>query len=367
MKIEAAVLHGTDQPFELESIELEAPRDREVLVRVVSTGICHSDLAVRAGDLPLPTPVILGHEGSGVVDQVGPGVSKVEPGDHVVMTFTSCGECTACQDGHPVYCAQSAAMNLSGTRADGSTAYRRDGATIFGHFVGQSSFATYALVTDRAIVKVPKHLSLELLSPLGCGVQTGAGTVMNVLRPPYGSALAVTGSGTVGLSAIMAARVVGCATIIAVDVNEARLRLAEELGATHTIDSGQGDLTEQLMDATSGRGVDFCLDTTGLQHVMTAAYGALAVRGTLGLVGVSPAGTRVDLDPWGMLGGRTVNGNMEGDVIPDRFIPYLLDLYEQGRFPFDRLITQCGPLGAINEAVAAIERGDVVKAVLAVG
>jgi aryl-alcohol dehydrogenase len=369
--ITAAVLHGTDQPFQIEHVELESPRAREVLVRVVATGICHSDLAVRAGDLPLPTPVILGHEGSGIVEAVGDGVAKVVPGDHVVMSFAFCGACVPCQSGHPVYCVNSAAMNLSGTRADGSTAYRRDGETLYGHFVGQSSFATHALVHDSAVVKVPADLPLELLSPLGCGVQTGAGTVMNVLRPQYGSSLAVTGSGTVGLSAIMAARVVGCSTIVAVDVHESRLRLAEELGATHTILSGDGDgdgdLAGQLRAATGGHGVDFCVDTTGLQAVMAAGYGALAVRGTLSLVGVSPAGNRIDLHPWSILVGRTVSGNMEGDVVPDRFIPYLLDLHEQGRFPFDRLVTQCGGLADINDAVEAIERGDVVKAVLAVG
>lgn len=367
MEIKAAVLHGTEQDFQLQDVELDAPRDAEVLVRVVATGICHSDLAVRAGDLPLPTPVILGHEGAGVVEQVGSAVTKVAPGDHVVMSFAFCGTCLACQGGHPVYCEQSAAMNLSGTRADGSTAYRRDGEQLFGHFVGQSSFATHALVHHSAVVKVPEHLSLELLSPIGCGVQTGAGTVMNDLRPDYGSSLAVTGTGTVGMSALLAAQVVGCSTIIAVDVNEPRLELAKELGATHTIVSGEGDLAEQLREATGGRGLDYIVDTTGLQPVMTAAYGALAVRGTLSLVGVSPVGNKIDLDPWSILAGRTVSGNMEGDVVPDRFIPYLLDLHEQGRFPFDRLITQCGGLGEINEAVAAIERGDVVKAVLSVG
>ena len=367
MEIEAAVLSGVGQSFELGRVELEGPRDREVLVRVEATGICHSDLAVRNGDLPLPTPVILGHEGAGVVEQVGAGVTKVKPGDHVAMSFTSCGECVQCQAGHPVYCLTSAAMNLSGTRADGSTAYRRDGTQLYGHFVGQSSFASYALVTDRAVVKVPEHLPFELLAPLGCGVQTGAGSVMETFRPPYGSTLAVTGSGTVGISAIMAAHVVGCAKIIAVDIHEPRLRLAEELGATDTIVSGSGDLTEQLVDKTDGLGVDFILDTTGLQPVMTAAFGALAVRGTLGLVGVSPPGTRIDLDPWGILLGRTVNGNMEGDVVPDKFIPYLLDLHEQGRFPIDRLNTHCGGLADINGAVERIESGEVVKAVLSVG
>lgn len=216
------------------------------------------------------------------------------------------------------------------------------------------------------MVKVAKDVPLELVAPLGCGVQTGAGSVMVTFRPPYGSSLAVSGSGSVGLSAIMAARVVGCSSIIAVDVNEARLRLAEELGATHTITAGQGDLTEQIMDATAGQGVDFCLDTTGLQPVIMSASQALAIRGTLGLVGVSPPGTRVDLDPWAMLIARTVSGNMEGDVVPDAFIPYLLDLYAQGRFPFDRMIAQCGALDEINGAVEAIERGEVIKAVLTV-
>lgn len=365
MKVDSALLHGVGESFSLESVEIEAPREREVLVRIVATGICHSDLAVRNGDLPLPTPVILGHEGAGVVEEVGSGVSKVHPGDHVALSFAFCGACTECASGHPVYCVQSAAMNLSGTRADGSTAYTQNGAPVYGHFVGQSSFATHALVDASAVVRVPADLPLELLAPLGCGVQTGAATVMNDFRPPYGSSIAVTGVGTVGLSAIMAAEVVGCSKIIAVDVHDERLALAEELGATDVINSSDGELGERLLEA-SGAGVDFCLDTTGLQPVMTAASQALAVRGTLGVVGVSPPGTRIDLDPWGMLLGRSVRGNMEGDAVPDIFIPYLIDLYRQGRFPFDRIVTQCGGLDAINDAVAAIERGEVVKGVLTI-
>jgi aryl-alcohol dehydrogenase len=367
MKIDSAVLDGPKQSFSLQTIDLEQPREREVLVRVASTGICHSDLAVRDGHLPLPTPVILGHEGSGVVQQVGGAVRKVAPGDHVAMSFAFCGECVQCQSGHPVYCTQSAAMNLSGTRADGSTAYRRNGETVYGHFVGQSSFASHALVDETAVVKVAKDLPLELLSPLGCGVQTGAATVMNDFHPPYGSSLAVTGAGTVGLSAVMAAAVVGCSKIIAVDIHDSRLALARDLGATNTVNSREGDLSERLLEATGGAGLDFCLDTTGLQPVITAASQALGIRGTLGVVGVSPPGTRIDLDPWGMLLGRTVRGNMEGDAVPDVFIPYLLELYSQGRFPFDKLVTNCGGLDQINDAVSAIESGDVVKAVLSLG
>ncbi len=364
MNIDSAVLHGVGEPFALERVELDAPRDREVLVRIVATGICHSDLSVRDGHLPLPMPVILGHEGSGIVEAVGSGVTRVAPGDHVVLSYAYCGECVQCQSGHPVYCVKSTAMNLSGTREDGSTAYRRNGETVYGHFVGQSSFASHALVHDSATVKVSGDVPLELLAPLGCGIQTGAGTVMNQFHPPYGSSLAVTGAGTVGLSAIMAARAVGCATIIAVDVHDSRLELARELGATHTINAREGAVRKRVRKATGGPGVDFCLDTTGQQAVITEAFGTLGARGTLGIVGVSPPGTRVDLDPFHFLAGRSIRGNMEGDVVPSLFIPYLLDLHAQGRFPFDRLITNCGGLDQINDAIDAIAGGDVVKAVL---
>ena len=367
MRIDAAVLEEVDGPLAVGEIELEEPRDDEVLVRVHAAAICHSDIAARRGDLPLPMPVILGHEGAGVVEAAGAGVRKVAPGDHVALTFTSCGHCGPCQGGHPVYCDHSAAMNLSGTRGDGSTAYRRGGEEVYGHFVGQSTFATHVVASERSVVKVDDDLPMELLAPLGCGVQTGAGTVMNVLRPPYGSSFAAIGAGTVGLSALMAAVAVGCETVIAVDVVGSRLELAAELGATRTIDSREGDLTERLLEATGGRGVDFCVDTTGLGDVVAAAYAGLAVRGTLGLVGVSPAGTRFDFEPWSFLPGRTVTGNMEGDVVPDRFIPYLLGLYRQGRFPLDRLITGCGGLEDLGAAVAAVEGGEVVKAVVTVG
>ena len=364
MQIEAAVLRGRGQKFELEQVELEGPREDEVLVRIVATGICHSDLAVVSGDLPLPTPIVLGHEGSGIVEMVGARVARVQPGDHVVLTFASCGSCLSCLSGHPIYCVHSAAMNLSGTRLDGTTCLREGSEIVYGHFVGQSSFASYALVHERAAIKVTKDAPLELLAPLGCGIQTGAGSVFNVFQPPYGSSIAVTGTGSVGLSAVMAAKAIGCATIVAVDISDSRLQLAVELGATHTINSNDVDLTEQLRAATGGEGLNFCLDTTGLPKVISDAFGALGARGRLGLVGVSPAGSRIELDPWAILSGRVVEGNMEGDVIPDVFIPYLIDLQKQGRFPFERLISAFGDLASINAAVEATSSGEIVKAVL---
>src|SRR4051812_46882945 len=226
MKIEAAVVDEPGGPFNLAELELEEPRDHEVLIRIVATGICHSDLAVRDGDLPLPTPVVLGHEGSGVVERVGSAVTRVAAGDHVVITFASCGTCKMCAKGHPGYCLRFAELNLTGTRPDGSTAYTGAGGSVYGHFVGQSSFATYAIAPERAVVKVPDDAPLELLAPIGCGVQTGAGSVMNYLRPEAGSSIAVLGTGSVGLSGLMAAVVVGCSPIIAVDIQPDRLELA---------------------------------------------------------------------------------------------------------------------------------------------
>ena len=363
MKINAAVLEERHGRLKVQQLDLEKPRSDEVLVRLVATGVCHSDIAVVTGDLPLPTPIVLGHEGAGVVEVVGAAVTTVKPGDHVVLTFASCGSCGQCVSGHPVYCKASAAMNLSGTRADGSSAWSRNGARIHGHFVGQSSFGTHVVVHHSAAVPVDPSLPLELLAPLGCGVQTGAGTVFNVLRPPYGSTLAVTGTGSVGLSAVMAAVAIGCRRVIAVDVSEERLALAKKLGATDVVNSSNIDLADKLMALTGGAGVNFIVDTTGLQHVMTAAFAALSVRGRLGVVGVSPAGSRIDLDPWSILGGKSVEGNMEGDVVPSVFIPFLIDLFRQGRFPFDRLVTVCDGLEALDGIVHGHD-ASVVKAVV---
>jgi aryl-alcohol dehydrogenase len=363
VRFEAALLEAAGADFAIAELEIEEPRENEVLVRVAATGICHSDLAVRAGDLELPTPVILGHEGAGVVEAVGARVTTVARGDHVVMSYASCGACRQCRSGRSTYCESKSDLNLSGHRGDGSTAYRRGEQTIYGHFVGQSSFGTLAIAHESAVIGVPKDLPFTALAPLGCGVLTGAGAVIEALRPPAGSVLAVTGVGAVGLSAVLAARVAGCATIIAVDVHESRLALAAELGATHTIDAREGDLSARLGEASGGRGLDFCVDTSGRPEVITAGFEALGIRGTEMVLGVSPAGSVLEFDPWSMLN-RSVRGSRQGDVLPALFIPYLLELHAQGRFPFDRMITEFDSLAAINDAVAATERGDVVKAVL---
>ena len=362
--IKAAVVREKSGTFQLEDIQLEDPRDNEVLVRIHGVGVCHTDIVVRDQHFPTPLPAILGHEGAGVVEKVGAAVTKVAPGDHVVLTYASCGTCANCQKGMYGYCSQLYARNFSGARPDGSSpCCLAHGGTLSGFFFGQSSFAEYALATERNVVKVRDDLPIELMGPLGCGIQTGAGAVMNALKPGAGSSIAIFGAGSVGLAAVMAARVVGCTTIIAIDINPARLAIAEELGATHVVNGAEGDSPARIASLTDGEGVQYSLECTGIPKVLRQAVDCLRLTGVCGVIGVAPLGTEVKLDINNILFGRTVRGIIEGDSVPDIFIPQLAELWRQGRFPFDKLIRKYA-LADINEAVLASERGEVLKAVV---
>ncbi|MGW0763318.1 alcohol dehydrogenase catalytic domain-containing protein, partial [Streptomyces sp. NPDC002814] len=236
----AAVVESGGAPFTLSDVVLDEPGPHEALVRMVATGLCHTDLGVASGGLPFPLPGVLGHEGAGVVEAVGAAVTGVAPGDHVLLSFTSCGGCRNCRGGHPAYCATWLPLNLiGGRRADGSSTVSRGGEPLGGHFFGQSSFAERALADERSLVKVDADVPLDSIAPLGCGVQTGVGAVWNVLKPVTGSTVVVLGAGAVGLSAVMAAALTPATTIIAVDKVGERLSLAKELGATHTVDAGE--------------------------------------------------------------------------------------------------------------------------------
>ncbi|WP_374527006.1 NAD(P)-dependent alcohol dehydrogenase [Novosphingobium sp.] len=363
MKIQAAVTHAAHAPMDIEELELEDPRADEILVRVVGTGICHTDVVMRDHALPTPHPAVLGHEGAGIVERVGAAVTSVEPGDHVVMSFNSCGRCPACVDGAPSYCHAFFPLNILGARLDGSTPLSGASGPVHGNIFGQSSFATHALCNERNVVKVDKDLDLHMLGPLGCGVLTGAGSVFNSLELRAGRSIAVFGVGAVGLSAIMAARVVGAAAIMAVDLNADRLELATSLGATHTINAGTSDVLEAI-NAISPVGVDYVLDTTGNLGVIHTAVAALAPRGKCGLIGAMPPGSKLDLDTtYLMSGGRAVMGIVEGSADPQQLIPRLIGLWREGRFPFDRLISYYS-FAAINDAIADAEKGTAVKPVL---
>jgi aryl-alcohol dehydrogenase len=305
-------------------------------------------------------PLILGHEGAGVIESVGRDVTDVAVGDHVVLSYDSCGECRGCRSGRPSSCSAFNTLNLTGWPRSGSAAVLPDGAPVGSRWFGQSSFSAHAIATSRNVVVVDRALPLHLLGPLGCGIQTGAGAVLNVFGMRPGNSIAVFGVGAVGLAAVMAALVAGATTIVAVDLNPARLDQAAAFGATHTLDGNADALHSQIRSIIDG-GVDFAFDTTGSNTVVRTAIASLAVGGTCGMV-ATPAGG-VQLDGSVSLTGRCLRGIIEGDAIPQLLIPALIELWQQGRFPFDRLITTFA-LGDINAAEAAAASGDVIKPVL---
>ncbi len=360
MKIQAAVARQAHGAFTVETVELAPPNADELLVRLVATGICHTDLAIIDQIMPLPLPQILGHEGAGVVEAVGANVTGFAPGDHVVLTFNTCGQCAPCTDHHPAYCQSYPLLNFCGTRPDGSaTLQDAAGDALGGVFFGQSSFATHALSSPRNSIKVRQDAPLALLGPLGCGLSTGAGTVINVLQPGADTVLAVFGAGAVGLSALMAAKALGVRRIVAIDRVESRLTLARELGATDVIDTSRQDLGEALVALG---GVDQAIDTSGVPALIAAAVGALKERGTCILLGASKQ-SDVTLNILPLISGRVIRGVVNGDCDPAILIPQLVDWYLEGRFPIDRL-SAFYPLQDINQAVADSISGKTIKPIL---
>ena len=360
----AAVVESAGSGFALQEVGLEEPRDDEVLVRMTAAGLCHTDLGVAHGALPFPLPGVLGHEGAGVVERVGAGVTSVVPGDQVLLSFTSCAQCDACRSGHPAYCDSWLTANLiGGQRADGSSPITREGKAIGGHFFGQSSFARHAIVDERSIVKVDADAALDLLAPLGCGVMTGVGAIWNVLEPRPGSSILITGAGAVGLSALMAARLTPATTIIVADRAPARLELATELGATAVIDTTKVDLNEAVAELTGGRGVDGVVESTGNVDVLRMSVLALAARGTAVVVGAPAFGTEVPVDVNFMIPGRTVTGLTLGDAETRTLIPVLVELVQSGRLPIGRLITHYD-FDAITQAADDMASGVTIKPVL---
>lgn len=364
MKIRAAVAREAKAPFSVEMLDLKTIQPDEVLVRIVATGLCHTDLVVRDQLLPTPLPVVLGHEGAGVVEAVGWAVTSLQPGDHVVLGFAACRECAPCRSGFPAYCKDFAALNFGGRRPDGSSCLHDGAGEIGSHFFGQSSFATHAIAAARNLVKVPADAPLELLGPLGCGIMTGAGTILNVLKVQSGEALLITGGGPVGLSGVMAAVVAGAGTIIVSDPLTSRRDMALELGATHAIDPAAGSLADQVR-AIAPEGVQAVLDTSGIGSVIEEGVQSLGPLGRLAMVGV-PRSTNgaISLNILQMLSlGIQVCGVTEGNADPQQFLPELIALHREGRFPFDRLI-RTYPLEQINQAIIDQHEGHCVKAVL---
>lgn len=362
--IRAAVTRAVGSPWVIEEVDLAEPHDDEVLVRMVGSGICHTDLSCRSGVLPAPMPIVLGHEGSGVVERVGAKVTRVKQGDHVVLSFDSCGQCRNCRHDSPATCFEFFPRNFSGKRMDGTTPIQQNGDVVHAVFFSQSSFATHAIAREANTVVVDADLPLELLGPLGCGVQTGAGAIANSLGLKAGDSLAIFGGGGVGLSALLAARALDGGTVIVVEPNENRAAVAKELGATHVINPSETKDVLEEIKRLGGGGVNFAFDTTGIPSVVGIAVEALLPGGVLGMVGAAPPEAMLPANMMSMLfRGITAKYIIEGDSNPQTFIPTMLGWYRAGKFPFDKLIGKF-PFESINEAAHAAESGAVIKPVL---
>ena len=362
MKIQAHVTKGKGEAFSIEEVDLTKPKKGEVLVKIVGSGVCHTDMLAQNQDYPVPLPAVLGHEGSGVVVEVGEGVTTVQPGDHVALSFSSCGSFSSCLADKPYACLQLFALNFAGHLKDGTHRIHLDGhacSTFFGH----SSFATYSVTNESNVVKVDKDVDLTILGPLGCGIQTGAGAVLNALKPKVSSSFAVFGTGAVGLSAVMAAKSLELPIIIAVDIHEHRLELAKELGATHTFNAKNVNVVEEIKKVTNG-GVNCALETAGIPAVLRQAVDSLTVLGEVAIVGAPPYGSEVNIDINDMIVfQKKIIGVAEGHSVPQVFIPQLIELYREGKFPFEKLI-QIYPFAELNQAIEDSKSGKTIKPII---
>ncbi|WP_419913928.1 NAD(P)-dependent alcohol dehydrogenase [Hoeflea sp.] len=362
MQARAAVLRHDDPTFYIEDVEIGPLKDDEILVQMVGVGICHTDELFRSNVYPFPRPCILGHEGSGRVLSMGSAVTGLEPGDHVVLTVMHCGQCSRCHKGQPYMCENIYEANFGG-RGDGTSAFSHNGECVHAHFDGQSSFSTIAVTNAKNTIKVRKDAPLELLGPLGCGFRTGLGALINTFDPKAGESIVVFGAGSVGLSSILAANLMGCHPIIAVDPNEARRNSALEVGATHVFDSADDDVPGKIAELTGG-GTDYALDTTGIPAVIRQAIESTGVAGFLGVLGGSPLGTELVLDANHILfGSRRIQGIQMGDAVGATFIPDMVDLMMAGKLPLEKLVTEY-PFEEINQAFADTKSGKCVKAIL---
>ena len=359
MQINAAVSKGAGSEFVPATLRLDELRPDEILVRTVAVGMCHSDLTARA---LFPDGAVLGHEGAGVVEAAGAAVTGVAPGDHVVLSFDHCGHCRQCLRGRPYRCLNFGLANFSGVRPDGSHVLHDGDTPVGGSFFGQSSFAGHCIATERNAVKVDRDLPLDKLAPLGCGVITGCGTVLNALRPEPGSSLVVFGVGAVGLSALLGGVISRVGTLIAVDVVPERLSLAGKLGATHVIDGRGEDVLGQVRDITGG-GADYAVEASGVATVARTAVSSVPEGGSVALVGIADLAADISLSHYEVVMGRSVSGITEGSSVPQLFIPSLIGLWQRGEFPFDQMISTY-PFTAINAAMSDSLAGTAIKPVL---
>lgn len=366
MKTRAAVQYAPGEPIRVEEVELDPPGIHEVQVRMVAAGICHSDYHVVTGDLPSYLPIALGHEGAGIIEAVGPGVTNYQVGDHVVLSFMpSCGVCPACTAGHPNLCDRGTGP-VPGALLDGTYRMRNSAGQNVGQFCLVSTFSEHTVVPDISLVPIEEHYPLNRAVLVGCGVLTGVGAVIHRARVTPGSTVAIIGCGGVGSNIVQGASLAGARMIIAVDIHNFKLEKARELGATHTINSRTEDPIRQVRRLTAGRGVDYAFDAIALPETTSQAYKVLAKNGVLVLVGLAPATqSTLPIAPLNLvLAQKAVMGVLYGDTRPRNDIPTMLKMYEAGRLKLDELVTQTYHLDQVNEAYADMLAGKIIRGVI---
>ncbi|MEG0438130.1 MAG: NAD(P)-dependent alcohol dehydrogenase [Solibacillus sp.] len=362
-KVKAAVVNSGGTDYILEDLKLAEMQPDEVLVKIVATGMCMSDETIRKGGTSVAYPIVPGHEGSGIVEKVGSTVKTFKPGDQVVMSYAYCGHCPSCRKGRPAICDDWMKLNFLGVRDDGSHTFHKEDGTPVKNFYGHSSFSTHTLVHESNLIKVDQDVDLRLVGPLGCGFLTGSGTVINGLKPELRSSIAVFGTGAVGLAAMIAAKIEGCSTIIAIDIHDSRLELAKELGATHTINSKIDDPIARVQEITNGKGVNYSVETTGVSAVMKTALTVLSKGGVFAPVAISK--NSLEVIPTGeiTMASKSIIGVIMGDGIPQLSVPQLVEFYKEGRFPIDKLVKYY-KFEDINQAAKDSVTGEVIKPIL---
>jgi S-(hydroxymethyl)glutathione dehydrogenase / alcohol dehydrogenase len=359
--MKAAVFHGPKMPLSIEDVELDKPQDREVLIKTVASGVCHSDLHFVDGLYPYAAPAVLGHEAAGIVEEVGKQVTYVKPGDHVICCLSVfCGYCEQCMSGHPNRCSNKAATQRN---PQDKPRISQKGKPI-NQFLDISSYCEKMLLHENAVVKIREDFPLDRAALIGCGVTTGVGAVLNTAKIEPGSTVAVFGAGGVGLAAIQGARIAGARKIIAIDMFEGKLAMAKRLGATDTVDASSSDPVDEIRKMTDGAGVDYAFEAIGLKKVAEQAFLALKPGGTATVIGMIPVGQKVELDGYMFLTERKLQGSNMGS---NRFridMPKYIDFYLQGRLNLDDMISRRGKLEDVNEAFRAMKAGEVARTVL---
>ncbi|NQV93645.1 MAG: Zn-dependent alcohol dehydrogenase [Sphingomonadales bacterium] len=365
MKSRAAILFEPGKKLEIREVTVQDPGPGEVRVKLVASGVCHTDLHVMTGDLNAPLPAILGHEGAGIVHDVGPGVTSVKPGDHVILLWRlSCGECEYCSGSRPALCPEGTEVRGSGRLLDGTSRFSLDGQEIK-HFAGVSAFSNYTVLPEKAALKIPDDLPLELAALMGCAVITGVGAAVNAAQVKPGSTVAVFGAGGIGVNVVQGAVLAGARTVIAVDRFDSRLEQARLFGATHTVNASDSDAVEAIRHLTGGRGVDYAFEAVGLPSIVQQAFNCLAKRGVAMVVGIPPTASEVTVSSSALVyEERVLTGSLYGSAAPKIDIPKMIDMYRSGGLKLDELLTHRFPIEEINEAYDALKSGETLRSVV---